>query len=51
MDKKIMLPQRWMDSLVMQIENIIEFAEENQLTNEQEFLDFVDKINKLSIKY
>lgn len=33
------------------VEQIIEYAEENNLTNSQEFLDFLDEINKLSVKY
>lgn len=33
------------------LEQIIEYAEENNLTNSQEFLDFLDEINKLSVKY
>ena len=33
------------------LKQIIECAEENNLTNSQEFLDFLDEINKLSVKY
>ena len=33
------------------LKQIIEYAEENNLTNSQEFLDFLDEINKLSVKY
>ena len=30
---------------------VIEFCEENNLVNEQEFLDFLDRMNKLSVSY
>lgn len=33
------------------LKQIIEYAEENNLTNSQEFLDFLDEINRLSVKY
>ncbi len=33
------------------LRQIIEYAEENNLINTQEFLNFVDEINKLSVKY
>ena len=29
----------------------INYAEENNLTNTQEFLDFLDSINEISVKY
>lgn len=29
----------------------INYAEENNLTNTQEFLDFLDSVNELSVKY
>jgi len=30
---------------------VIEFCEENGLANEQEFLDFMDRMNKLSVTH
>lgn len=45
------LPLRWMDQLVSNFEDLIEFAEDNNLTNEQDFLDFMDRMNKLAVKY
>ena len=33
------------------LKHIIEYAEENNLTNTQEFLDFLDELNKISVSY
>lgn len=33
------------------LQQIIKYAEENNLTNAQEFLDFLDKINEISVSY
>ena len=33
------------------LQQIINYAEENNLTNTQEFLDFLDSINEISVKY
>lgn len=33
------------------LKQIIEYAEENNLTNTQEFLTFLDEINRLSVSY
>ena len=33
------------------LNQIIEYAEENNLTNTQEFLDFLDELNKISVSY
>ena len=30
---------------------IIKYAEENNLTNEQEFINFLDKMNELSVSH
>jgi hypothetical protein len=30
---------------------VIEYAEQNNLTNSQEFINFLDELNALSIKY
>ena len=33
------------------LKQTIDYAEENNLTNTQEFLDFLDSINEISVKY
>jgi len=33
------------------VQDVISFAELNQQTNELWFLDFLDKLNELSVKY
>jgi len=33
------------------LQQVINYAEENNLTNTQEFLDFLDKINEISVSY
>lgn len=33
------------------LDSIIKMVEENKLVNEQWFLDYMDELNKLSIKY
>ena len=33
------------------LKQIIEYAEENNLTNSQEFLDFLDELNEISVSY
>lgn len=33
------------------LEQIIEYAEENNLTNTQEFIDFLDELNKISVSH
>lgn len=38
-------------SLLKETELFIELVEDNSLENEQFFLDFLDKLNELSIKY
>lgn len=40
-----------MDSVKKELQNVITYAEENKLTNSQEFLNFLDDVNKLSVKY
>jgi len=37
--------------IIDQVEEAIKFAEANQLTNTQEFINFLDKLNELSISY
>jgi hypothetical protein len=38
-------------SVIVMLEHLIALSEENSLTNEQWFLDALDEINKLSVKY
>jgi hypothetical protein len=33
------------------LKQIIEYAEENNLTNTQEFIDFLDELNKISVSH
>lgn len=33
------------------LQQIIDYAEHEQLTNTQEFLDFLDKLNEISVSY
>lgn len=33
------------------LEQIVEYAEENNLTNTQEFIDFLDELNKISVSH
>jgi hypothetical protein len=33
------------------LQQVIDYADENNLTNSQEFLNFLDKINELSVRY
>lgn len=40
-----------MESILNQIETIIKHAEENQLTNTQEFINFLDRLNELSVRH
>lgn len=37
--------------IINQIEDVIKYAEENQLTNTQEFINFLDTLNEMSIRY
>ena len=45
-----MKPQEY-DIAIAIINSLIETAEMNNWTNEQWFLDFLDTLNKLSVKY
>lgn len=33
------------------LQQVIDYADREQLTNTQEFLNFLDKINELSVRY
>lgn len=37
--------------IINQVEEAIKYAEENQLTNTQEFINFLDTLNEMSIRY
>jgi hypothetical protein len=39
------------DSVITNLKQIIEFAEKNNLTNEQSFINFLDKVNELSVSH
>lgn len=39
------------ETILCNLKQIIEFAEENNLTNEQEFINFLDKVNELSVTH
>lgn len=45
------LPIKFMATVEQQFKEIIEFCEENGLANEQGFLDFMDRMNKLSVQH
>lgn len=45
------LPTRFMKQIEDNFKELIDFADLNGLTNEQEFLDFMDRMNKLSVKF
>lgn len=40
-----------MEKVLYNLQQAINYAEENNLTNTQEFLDFLDKINEISVSY
>lgn len=40
-----------MENVLHNLQQTIKYAEENNLTNTQEFLDFLDKINEISVSY
>lgn len=40
-----------MDQTIINLQHIINYAEENNLTNEQAFIDFLDLINELSVSH
>jgi hypothetical protein len=47
MEALVQLQQHTITSLIQ----AIEYAEKNKLTNTQEFINFLDKINMLSVSY
>lgn len=38
-------------SILDQVQEVITYAENNQLTNTQEFINFLDKLNELSVSH
>ena len=40
-----------LQSILNQVQEVISYAEQNQLTNTQEFINFLDKLNKLSVSH
>ena len=40
-----------MEEALRNLSQSVNYAEENNLTNTQEFLDFLDKINELSVSH
>ena len=48
----MMEPLIQLQTLVLSnLQQLIDYAEENNLTNSQEFLNFLDKINEYSVRY
>ena len=43
--------QHLQDLALINLQQVINYAEENNLINEQEFLEFLDKVNELSVRY
>lgn len=48
---KSLLPIKFMATVEEYFKEVIEFCEENNLVDEQEFLDFLDRMNKLSVSH
>jgi hypothetical protein len=40
-----------LQAIITQVEEVIRYAENNQLTNTQEFINFLDKLNELSVSH
>lgn len=40
-----------LQSILDQVQEMITYAENNQLTNTQEFINFLDKLNELSVSH
>lgn len=43
--------QELTEQAILSLQQTIKFAEDNKLTNTQEFINFLDIINELSVKY
>lgn len=48
MEKKI---KTQFKCIIIVLNSLLKLVEENNLTNEQWFLDYMDELNKLSVKY
>ncbi len=40
-----------LQSILDQVQEVITYAEQNQLTNTQDFINFLDKLNELSVSH
>lgn len=40
-----------LQSILDQVQEVITYAEQNQLTNTKEFINFLDKLNELSVSH
>lgn len=40
-----------LQSILDQVQEVITYAEHNQLTNTQDFINFLDKLNELSVSH
>lgn len=36
---------------ISNLQHVIKYAEDNNLVNSQEFINFLDKVNEISVKY
>lgn len=43
--------QLQLENLITSLVQVIKYAEDNNLTNTQEFINFLDKINELSVSH
>lgn len=43
--------QLQLENLITNLTQVIKYAENNNLTNTQEFINFLDKINELSVSH
>lgn len=43
--------QLQLENLITNLTQVIKYAEDNNLTNTQEFINFLDKINELSVSH
>jgi len=43
--------QELMEQALHSLQQTIKYAEDNELTNTQEFINFLDTINELSVRY
>ena len=43
--------QLQLENLITNLEQVIKYAEDNNLINTQEFINFLDKINELSVSH